>query len=93
MSKPVSKKGNVMQPQNQTPPAETGQAQDAATPLATAIAPGATDAAVVLPAQAQADQAAGQADEHEGKGGGLYVLKDGKRVLVERTQLEPGTSA
>lgn len=85
----MSKKGNVMQPQTQTPPAETGQAQDAATPLATAIAPGAADAAVVLPAQAQAEQA----DEHEGKGGGLYVLKDGKRVLVERTQLEPSTSA
>lgn len=84
----MSKKGNVMQPQTQTPPAETGQAQDAATTLTTDVAAGAADAAVVLPAQAQADEA----DEHQGKGG-LYVLKDGKRVLVERTQLEPGTSA
>lgn len=85
----MSKKVNAVQPQTQTPPVEADQAQDAATQIAADIAPGAADAAVVLAAQAQADQA----DEHEGKGGGLYVLKDGKRVLVERTQLEPGTSA
>lgn len=82
----MSKKGNVMQ--TQTPQAETGQAQDAATTLTTDVAAGAADAAVVLPAQASTVQDAPPApDEHHGRGG-MYTVTNGQRVLTHRTQAE-----
>lgn len=77
----------------QTQPGPAGQAATSAD-HPTEAAPGAADAAVVLAAQAQAvqtHQAGEPADAHPGQGG-LYVLKDGKRVLLERTQLESGAA-
>ena len=57
-------------------------AQEAATQAASAAADtGATP--VVQPAQATPRTP----DEHHGKGG-LYTMKDGRRVLVEQTQPE-----
>lgn len=95
MSKPNATPRQSAQPQPpqtgaaQTQPGPTGQAATSAD-HPTEAAPGAADAAVVLAAQAQAVQTH-QADVHPGQGG-LYVLKDGKRVLLERTQLESGAA-
>lgn len=51
-------------------------------PIAPLVASAATDAAT---ADVQPDAAALLRDEHAGVGGS-YEVKDGKRVLIERTQ-------
>ncbi|MBS0414347.1 MAG: hypothetical protein JSR68_08240 [Proteobacteria bacterium] len=60
------------------------QTEQAAGQPAAPAARAATAAAVVQPAPA-AQSPAPAPDEHAGRGG-LYVMRDGRRELVERTQ-------
>lgn len=61
---------------------EAADTAQAATKAAVAAAAGSGPLAVVPAAPAPAP---GASDEHHGQGG-LYVMKDGRRVLAERTQ-------